>query len=198
MIRKEPDALKQNEFDAMYLDRPNILHDLSTLSSTLIALEKALPKAPPETLKAQLEKLDLRLLRYACTHLRIRLVDAAMVDGAELLVRATVNGPAFGSGDEPWADWLGDAPCWPALLKDHWKEARELAWIKLKAHLETQGIALDYPAEQELAKAVVRLSMEDALGEGLMARFYPKEEEGGEAGEGKGGGDGKGAAEFDW
>lgn len=181
-MKREQAALRQNEFDPIYLDHPHIFDDLSNLNHTLVSLANALPQASPEALREKLEKLDLRLLRYACTHLRVRLADAAMNDGAELLLRTMVNG----SGEQAWADWLCDAPCWPALLKYQWLEAREQAWRLLQAYLEEQGIVLDFAAEQELVKGVVHLSLEDALGEELMKRFYPPnkekgKEEGGEA-----------------
>lgn len=196
-MRRELNALRQNEFDAVELNHPNLLDDLTAINCSLILLEKALPKSSPEEIKEKVERLDLKLLRYACLHLRIRLANAAMEDGAELLVRALVNGNDSGCGEQAWEDWLVDATCWPALLKHQWYEAREQAWRMLKDHLDEQGIVLDFPAEQELIKGVVRLTLEEALGEALMKRFYPPEKASGEGNKAKEGESEEGWADGD-
>lgn len=187
MASKKKLPLRQDAFDDHCLAHGDAMERLREQIETLYYINSLAVREDPQKLRAGVEDLDLDLVRYSLTSLRAHLVETAIRDGATLTAESVLDPSVSAKVLDRWERWLMLAPCWPALVKQHWYQIAGAAAEIVVSRLEEDGLPLDDETQKEIRQGVYALRLPDLLSPVLIERCFPREisedeaEEGAEA-----------------
>lgn len=173
MASKKKLPLRQEAFDDHSLAHGNAMERLRQQIETLYHINSSPVRDDPQQLRAGVEDLDIDLVRYSLTSLRVHLVETAIRDGATLTAESVLDTSPSAKALDHWERWLMQAPCWPSLIQQHWYQIAGAAAEIVVSRFAEDGLPLDDDMQKEIRQGVYALKLADLLSPVLVERFFP-------------------------
>lgn len=175
MKKSQIASLRQDAYTNRCLKQGNAIDRLREHWGVLYQVESAARDRDAECLQTATEALDLELIRYALSVLQTHLSEAAIRDCAHLIAESILDIAPNQPSIKRWEAWLTEAPFWPKLAKDNWREAAFQASEIVLAALRDAGITLADDVHQTLYREVYALQLTDLIPEALANEIFPVE-----------------------
>lgn len=175
MKKNRTASLRQEAYSSRCLQQGNVIDRLREHWGALYQMEAALRDQDANALQAAAEALDAELIRYALSALQTHLNEASIRDCSCLIAESILDTAANQPSLKRWEAWLKEAPFWPELAKDNWREATLQAFEIVLAALGAAGITLTDEVQQALYREVYALQLTELIPETLAAEIFPEE-----------------------
>lgn len=175
MRKNRTASLRQDAYGSRCLKQGNVIDRLREHWGALYGIESAIRVQDANALQAAAEALDGELIRYALSALQTHLNEAAIRDCAHLIAESILDTAASQPSSKRWEAWLKEAPFWPELAKDNWREARLQAFEIVLAALNDAGVTLNEEVQPALQREVFALQLSDLIPAALAAEIFPAE-----------------------
>lgn len=175
MKKNRTASLRQEAYSSRCLQQGNVIDRLREHWGVLYQMETAIRDQDANALQAAAEALDAELIRYALSALQTHLNEAAIRDCSHLIAESILDTAANQPSIKRWEAWLKEAPFWPELAKDNWREAALQAFEIVLAALGSTGVTLNDEVQQALHGEVYALQLTDLIPAALAAEIFPEE-----------------------
>lgn len=171
-MAKSKIALRQGRFRGGVFHKADLLDHLRAQWSLSYAVEMSRRADDPAQLHAEVERLDLELLRCAISQLQGLMNEVAVDDAASLVTQRVLDTDAKQPSLETWVDWLEQAPCWPQLVQQNWREVVTRVEDRVLDSMNNDGVTISKEAKQDLITMLRMLSLQDSLPADEFERLF--------------------------
>lgn len=178
MSKREKTSLRQDAYSHSCLEKGGLIERLRAHWGTLFQIEYALRDSNADRLRAEVEALDVELIRYALSALNTHLRETAIRDCGVLLAERVFDLAPDQPSLDRWKDWLSEADFWPTLAEENWAEATARAADEVLGVLDLEGVVMDDETRRAIYRDVRSLRLRDLIPQELADEIFPPAREG--------------------